>query len=128
MSRVKLAALAIGLLGLQLSACSYAEPTPKDFVLVNPHAAEDAPPPDTSPPRNWSKIGKTTARQPKAGKDKGTKTDGGHQLEAMEAACKAETEHKGTASMLAIFTRLRKGSADQDYIDCMKEHGYEVKP
>ncbi len=126
MSRVKLAALAIGLLGLQLSACSVSQPAPKDFVLVNPHAAEDAPPPDTNPPGNWSKIGKAKGHKPKAGKENGT--DGGHQLEAMEAACKAEAENKGTASMLAIFARLRKGSADQDYIDCMKEHGYEVKP
>jgi hypothetical protein len=124
MSRVKLAALAIGLLGLQLSACSHAEPAPKDFVLVNPHAAEDAPPPDSR--GNFSKIGKE-----KGGKAKQTKeaaAEGAPSLEAVEAVCKAETERKGTASMLAIFSRLRRGSADADYIACMKERGYEVKP
>lgn len=122
MSRVTLPLLAIGLLGLQLAACSHAEPAPRDFVLVNPHAAEDAPPPD-APPGNWSKVGKATG-----GKAKGAKGDreaNGHPLEAAEAACKAE---KGTASMLAIFSRLRRGSADADYIACMKQQGYEVKP
>ncbi len=124
MSRVTLPLLAIGLLGLQLSACSHAEPAPKDFVLVNPHAAEDAPPPDS--PGNFSKISKE-----KGGKAKRTKeaaAEGAPSLEAVEAACKAETERKGTASMLAIFSRLRRGSADADYIACMKERGYEVKP
>ncbi len=119
--------LAIGLLGLQLSACSLSQPTPKDFVLVNPRAAEDATPPDTNSPDNWSKTGKAKGNKPKAGKEKETKTDSAHQLEAMEAACKNETKHKGTASMLAIFTRLRKGSADEDYVACMKNRGYDVK-
>jgi hypothetical protein len=29
--------------------------------------------------------------------------------------------------MLAIFSRFRPGSADKDYIACMKARGYEVK-
>ena len=29
--------------------------------------------------------------------------------------------------MVAIFTRLRKGSADEDYVACMKTRGYDVK-
>ncbi len=51
----------------------------------------------------------------------------GNTLEAAEAACKVETETKGIASITAIFSRFRKGSADQDYIACMKERGFEVK-
>ena len=125
MSRVSLSLLAIGLLGLQLSACSHAEPPPKDFVLVDPHAAEDAPP-DPGAPGSWSKIGKD-----KGGKAKRTKApvaDGPPPLEVVEADCKAQAESKGTASMLAIFSRLRRGSADADYLACMKGHGYDVKP
>ena len=52
----------------------------------------------------------------------------GNSLQAAEQACKEETERKGIASVLNIVSRLRKGSADADYIACMKARGYEVKP
>jgi hypothetical protein len=52
----------------------------------------------------------------------------GNTLEAAEKACKEETEKKGIASVLGIVSRLRKGSADEAYIACMKARGYEVKP
>jgi hypothetical protein len=52
----------------------------------------------------------------------------GNTLEAAETACKEQTERKGIASVLGIVSRLRKGSADEDYIACMKARGYEVKP
>ena len=52
----------------------------------------------------------------------------GNTLEAADLACKAETKRKGFASVLGIVSRLRKGSADEDYIACMKARGYEVKP
>lgn len=126
MSRVTLPLLAIGLLGLQLSACSHAEPPPKDFVLVDPHAAEDAPPAETGSPGSWSKIGKEKGG--KAKRTRGPAAEGPPPLEVVEAGCKAEAERKGTASMLAIFSRLRRGSEDADYLACMKEHGYDVKP
>lgn len=96
MWRVKPAVLAAVLLGLQLSACSHAEPAPKDFVLVNERKAKAE--------------------------------ENGNTLQAAELACKAETERKGVASMLGIVWRLRKGSAEEDYIACMKARGYEVKP
>ena len=51
----------------------------------------------------------------------------GNTLEAAELACKAETQTKGIASITAIFSRFRKGSADEDYIACMKTRGFEVK-
>jgi hypothetical protein len=42
-------------------------------------------------------------------------------------ACKVETKRKGMASIVGIFSRLRRGSADADYLACMKARGYEVK-
>jgi hypothetical protein len=42
-------------------------------------------------------------------------------------ACKVETKRKGMASIVGIFSRLRPGSADADYLACMKARGYEVK-
>jgi len=87
--------LVVCLLGTLASACSHAEPTPKDFVLVQrPAKAEEA----------------------------------GNTLEEAELACQAQTKKKGMASVVAIFSRFRKGSADEDYIACMKARGYEVKP
>ena len=47
-------------------------------------------------------------------------------LQNAEAACKADTKNKGIANMLAIFSRLRPGSVDKDYIACMKAKGFEV--
>jgi hypothetical protein len=78
-----------------VSACSLAEPKPKDFTLVDqrPAKAEEA----------------------------------GNTLEAAELACKEETKQKGIKSVVNIFSRLRKGSADEDYVACMKQRGYEVK-
>jgi hypothetical protein len=52
----------------------------------------------------------------------------GNTLQAAEQACKEETERKGIGSVLGIMSRLRKGSADEDYIACMKARGYEAKP
>lgn len=49
-------------------------------------------------------------------------------LEAAELACKEETRRKGIASVVNIFSRLRRGSADEDYLACMKARGFEVKP
>jgi hypothetical protein len=50
----------------------------------------------------------------------------GNTLQAAETACKEETKRKGIKSVVNIFSRLRQGSADEDYIDCMKRRGYEV--
>jgi hypothetical protein len=84
------------LLGALAFACSHAEPTPKDFILVDqrPAKAEEA----------------------------------GNTLEEAERLCKEETKKKGIGSVVAIFSRFRKGSADEDCIACMKRRGYEVKP
>lgn len=54
--------------------------------------------------------------------------EAGNTLEAAELACKEETKRKGIASVVSIFSRLRKGGADEDYIACMQRRGYEVKP
>ena len=95
MSRVGSAVLAACLLGTLASACSLAEPKPKNFTLVDqrPAKAEEA----------------------------------GNTLEAAELACKEDTKQKGIKSVVNIFSRLRQGSADEDYVACMKRRGYEVK-
>ena len=53
--------------------------------------------------------------------------EAGNTLELATAACKKETKNKGIASVTAIFSRFRKGSADADYVACMKARGYGVK-
>lgn len=53
--------------------------------------------------------------------------EAGNTLEQAELACKAETKTKGIASITAIFSRFRKGSADEDYVACMKRRGFEVQ-
>jgi hypothetical protein len=94
MSRVEPAVLVICLLGALASACSLAEPKPKNFTLVDqrPTKADEA----------------------------------GNTLEAAERACKEETRRKGIKSVVNIFSRLRQGAADEDYIACMRRRGYEV--
>jgi hypothetical protein len=94
MSRVGPAVLAVCLLGMLASACSLAEPTPKDFTLVD--------------------------QRPEKAKESG------NTLAKAELKCKEEIKKKGIASVVNIFSRLRQGSADEDYIDCMKRRGYEV--
>jgi len=54
--------------------------------------------------------------------------ENGNSLQTAEYLCKEQTKSKGMGSVLGIFSRLRKGSADADYIACMKDRGYEVKP
>jgi hypothetical protein len=51
----------------------------------------------------------------------------GNTLEAAERICKTETTRKGIGSIAGIFSRLRKGAAEEDYGACMKRRGYEVK-
>jgi hypothetical protein len=53
--------------------------------------------------------------------------EAGNTLDAAEKACKEETKTKGISNVLAIFSRFRQGSADKDYVACMKRRGYEVK-
>ena len=53
--------------------------------------------------------------------------ESGNTLEAAEAICKEESKTKGIASITAIFSRFRKGPADEDYIACMKDRGFEAK-
>jgi hypothetical protein len=53
--------------------------------------------------------------------------EAGNTLDAAEKACKLDAETKGMSNVLAIFSRFRPGSADKDYIACMKRRGYEVK-
>jgi hypothetical protein len=68
-------------------------------------------------PRDFTLTGQ---RQAKA-------AETGNTLAAAELACKEETKRRGIASVVGIFSRLRKGSADDDYIACMQRRGFEVK-
>ena len=52
--------------------------------------------------------------------------EAGNTLEAAERACKEDTRKKGIKSVVNIFSRLRQGAADEDYVACMKRRGYEV--
>jgi hypothetical protein len=52
----------------------------------------------------------------------------GNTLEKAELKCQEQTKKKGIGSLVGIFSHLRKGAADEDYVACMKERGYEVKP
>ena len=54
--------------------------------------------------------------------------ESGNTLAKAERDCQKETTKKSIGSVVAIFTHLRKGSADEDYVACMKTRGYEVKP
>jgi len=53
--------------------------------------------------------------------------ESGNTLEIAEKECRQETKKRGIASIVAIFSRLRPGAADEAYIACMKQRGYEVK-
>jgi hypothetical protein len=57
------------------------------------------------------------------GQRPGKAQESGNSLEAADIACKEETSKKGVASVVGIFSRLRKGAADEDYIACMKARG-----
>jgi hypothetical protein len=54
--------------------------------------------------------------------------EAGNSLEMAEHICKDEAKRKGIASVVAIFSRLRKDPTEENYIACMKARGYEVKP
>ena len=69
-------------------------------------------------PRNFTLVDQRPAKAEETG----------NSLEEAEAACKEETQRKGLASVIGIVSRLRKGSADEAYVACMKTRGYEVKP
>jgi hypothetical protein len=64
------------------------------------------------------------ASTPSATPASATKTDA--KYEAASKACKEETEKKGFGSVLGIFSRLRPGSSEADYVTCMKKQGYEA--
>ncbi|MEX1059855.1 MAG: hypothetical protein WED13_02425 [Methyloceanibacter sp.] len=68
------------------------------------------------PPRDFILVGQPPAKAQEAG----------NTLEEATRACKEETEKKGIKSITAIFSRLRPGQAEQDYIACMRARGYEV--
>ena len=69
-------------------------------------------------PKNFTLVSQGPAKAEEAG----------NTLKEAEKDCQKETTRKGIASVINILSRFRKGSADEDYIACMKARGYEVKP
>jgi hypothetical protein len=68
-------------------------------------------------PRNFTQVDQRPAKAQETN----------NTLKQAEADCKAETEKKGIASITAIFSHFRKGAADEDYVACMKDRGFEVR-
>jgi hypothetical protein len=52
--------------------------------------------------------------------------EAGNTAEAAKLACEAEIKKKGISSVVNIFSRFRRGSAEEDYVACMKRRGYEL--
>ncbi|MGH6867068.1 MAG: hypothetical protein ACREDO_13115 [Methyloceanibacter sp.] len=46
-------------------------------------------------------------------------------LELAKQACAEEAKKRGVKSVLAIFRGFGRGTSEEDYVDCMKERGYE---
>jgi hypothetical protein len=80
----------------------------------------ELPPVDATPPPSPTATtnDEKTEKEAKEAKEKKFR-------EAVKA-CKEETEKKGFASVMGIFSRLRKGSAEEDYANCMKGRGFDV--
>jgi hypothetical protein len=100
MLRLRGSVLAAGLLAALSQGCSQTQPAPKDTALASQRPAKT---------------------------DETAKKETANTLEAAEKACKEDTKRKGIASVVGIFSRLRPGSADEDYRACMKGRGFEVK-
>jgi len=96
----------ICLMAVSVSGCSRSEPAPRDFILADQRRAQV----------------KNPGKAPEEVKDPATA------LEEAKNACKEETRRKGIASIFGIMSRLREGSADEDYVACMKARGYQVEP
>jgi hypothetical protein len=69
------------------------------------------------PPHNFVQVEQRAAKAEEAG----------NTLEAATEACQKETERKGVSSVTAIFSRFRKGKAEEDFTACMKERGFVMQ-
>ncbi|MEG6510108.1 hypothetical protein V6C03_14150 [Methyloligella sp. 2.7D] len=45
-------------------------------------------------------------------------------LAAAKVQCEAETRKRGIKSVVSIFSRLRPGSAERDFRNCMQDKGF----
>jgi hypothetical protein len=116
-----------------LAACSFAGPP--DHTYLTASGQQITPTAQTSP---WAGPGvaKTPSTKSKKKKKDTTATpapttpaapvDPGAALTAAINACKDATVTKGTKSVLAIFSHMRPGAVDEDYVACMKDKGYTV--
>jgi hypothetical protein len=117
-----------------LAACSLAGPADHTYLTAAGQPIAPAAPAQTSP---WAGQGVAKTASTKAKKKKKDTTatptpapaapvDPGAALTAAINACKNDTVTKGTKSVLAIFSHMRPGAADEDYVACMKGKGYTV--
>ncbi len=117
-----------------LAACSLAGPPDHTYLTASGQPITPAAPAQTSP---WAGPGvaKTSTKNKKKKKDTtatpapatpAAPVDPGAALTAAINACKNATVTKGTKSVLAIFSHMRPGAVDEDYVACMKDKGYTV--
>lgn len=118
-----------------LAACSLAGPPDHTYLTA---AGQPIAPvaPQTSA---WAGQGvaKTSTKKNKKKKDTtasasapaaapAAPVDPGVALNAAINACKSATRDKGIKNVMAIFSHMRAGAVDEDYIACMKDKGYTV--
>ncbi len=101
--------------GLEFSVMSRVKPAILAMCLCGPLLACSLSEPA---PKDFTLVSQSAAKAKETG----------NTLEEAEKDCKTETRRKGIASVVNILSRFRKGSADEDYVACMKARGYEVKP
>lgn len=117
-----------------LAACSLAGPADHTYLTASGQPIAPAAPAQTSP---WAGQGvaKTSTKNKKKKKDTtatptpapaAAPVDPSAALTAAINACKNATLTKGTKSVLAIFSHMRPGAVDEDYVACMKDQGYTV--
>lgn len=100
----------VGLLAGALFGCAGPQLRSHDFVLAHPAEAEA----ENAPVRKGK--GKPIAN-PKDPDPLGT----------AKKACEEDAQNKSIRSLAAIFSRLKTNTSEQDYINCMRDKGYEVK-
>jgi hypothetical protein len=119
------AIIAVGLLGLALSACSLAGPATSSFPSTTKTVAakQEAASGEAEDSSSKSKRGK---RKKGGLESDATPADPAAARKAASRSCRDSAREKGIKSVLSILTHLRPGAIDEEYAACMKSKGYEV--
>lgn len=119
--------IALGLLGVGLSACSLVGPSTPSFTSTTPtktvSAKHESTPGAAGDATSKPKRGKHKKGEPEADS---TPVDPAAARAAASRACRSSAREKGIKSVLSILTHLRPGAIDEEYAACMKLKGYEV--